>query len=338
MLTMRLRDDAELQELMGQIGDLLKEAIGKSRGLSHELSPTVLYQSDLGETFEWLAHQVQGKHGLVVHVEVRGRIEPRSEALRAFLYKAAQELLFNVVKHAAVTEARLRVQRVRDFVWLTISDKGRGFDSRALARTGGFGLMSIRERVELLGGRMRIKSAVGKGSTFLISVPESQGPSTAVAMESPAAQPQEQFEAVQIAAAPSADRSLRVLLVDDHKVVREGLAALLSSEQDIDIVGQAANGREAVEMAAELRPDVIVMDVAMPVMGGGEATRRIKQRLPQTRIIALSMFQETAMAQKMRKAGAEAYLLKTVPAEELLAAIRGVLHDADRNPPDAELA
>ena len=103
---------------------------------------------------------------------MRGRIEPQSDALRAFLYKAAQELLFNVIKHASVEEARLRVQRVRDCVWLTISDRGRGFDSHTLTKTGGFGLFSIRERVEMLGGRMRIKSALGKGSTFLISVPD----------------------------------------------------------------------------------------------------------------------------------------------------------------------
>ncbi len=72
-----------------------------------------------------------------------------------------------------------------------------------------------------------------------------------------------------------------------------------------------------------LQPDVVVMDVAMPVMGGEEATRRIKRRLPEIRIIALSMFEEAPVAEKMRKAGAEAYLLKTSPVEELLAAIRG---------------
>ena len=104
--------------------------------------------------------------------------------------------------------------------------------------------------------------------------------------------------------------------------MREGLAALLGEQQDLRVVGQAANGRDAVGLAWELRPDVIVMDVAMPVMDGDEATRQIKRRLPQTRIIALSMFEEVEMAEKMRKAGAETYLLKTAPSEKLLAAIR----------------
>jgi signal transduction histidine kinase len=173
-LQARVRGDAALEELADQVGVLLREAIGKSRSLSHELSPAVLYQGDLGETFEWLARQFEAKHGIVVHVEIRGRIDPRSETIRAFLYKAGRELLFNVAKHAGVGEARLRLQRVRRRVWLTISDKGRGFDLRALGTTDGFGLLSIRERVELLGGRMKIRTSAGKGSTFLISVPDSE--------------------------------------------------------------------------------------------------------------------------------------------------------------------
>lgn len=328
MLNTRIRGDVHLQELVDQIGDLLKEAIGKSRGLSHELSPAVLYQSDLGETFEWLARQVEAKHGLIVHVEIRGRIDPRSEPIRAFLYKAAQEMLFNVVKHAGVTEARLRLQRVRGCVWLTISDRGRGFDPGTLGKTGGFGLLSIRERVQLLGGRMRIKSSMRKGSTFLISVPDQEIASSEGAVKLAPVKAVRELKTIP-SCVEMTDHRLRVLLVDDHKIVREGLVALLGPEQDIDIVGQAANGREAVEMTNDLQPDVVVMDVAMPVMGGDEATRHIKRHLPQTRVIALSMFAERSVAEKMHKAGADTYLLKTSPAEELLSAIRGVRRDPD---------
>ncbi|HQI28460.1 MAG TPA: PAS domain-containing protein [Sedimentisphaerales bacterium] len=167
-----LQSDDELHGLLSQVGDLLREAIEKSRSLSHELSPMVLYQSDLGETFEWLARQVQAKHGLNVRVEVRGRIEPQSEALRAFLYRAARELLFNVVKHAGTDEACLRLRCVRGRIRLTIADRGRGFDSKVTHAAEGFGLMSIRERVEMLGGRMRIRSRPGRGCILLLWVPD----------------------------------------------------------------------------------------------------------------------------------------------------------------------
>lgn len=109
--------------------------------------------------------------------------------------------------------------------------------------------------------------------------------------------------------------TLRVLLVDDHKIVRQGIRALLAEEADIEVVGEAGNGREAVDLANQLVPDVIVMDMAMPVMAGDEATRQIKLHLPETRVVALSMFDDTRVADRMRRAGAAAYLLKTVPSE-----------------------
>ena len=157
---------------------MLREAIDRSRSLSHELSPAVLHQTDLDDTFEWLAHQMESKHGLTVHLEMRGRVKSPSQTLRAFLYKTAQELLFNVTKHAHTNEARLRLQRRRGRLCLTISDTGRGFDPRAMAKTTGFGLFSIRQRVELLGGRMKMRSVPGRGSTFLVCVPDAESSPT----------------------------------------------------------------------------------------------------------------------------------------------------------------
>jgi len=172
LLDGRVRSDEDLVETVRQVKQMLKDAIEKSRNLSHELGPAVLSQCGLDDTFEWLAQQMESKHGLVVHVQTRGPIHSPSEPVRMFLYRAAQEILFNVIKHAEVSEAKLRLKRVRNQLRLTISDKGQGFDLRSLAHTAGFGLLSVRERAELLGGRMRIKSAMGKGSTFLIAVPD----------------------------------------------------------------------------------------------------------------------------------------------------------------------
>jgi PAS domain S-box-containing protein len=329
LLSNRVPKNPATRDTIAQLDQILKDSIEKSRSLSHELSPAVLYQSDLGETFEWLARQLKAKHGLTVDVESRGRIESQSEPLKAFLYKTAQEILFNVVKHACVKEARLRVQRMHGRVWVTISDPGRGFDPRSLGRTGGLGLLSIRERIELLGGRMKIRSAPGRGSTFLIAVPDGEEGKNAGRAEGKRGRSDEvrTFLRSEVPSfSPSAlhsDHRLRVLLVDDHKVMREGLAALLNEQSDLAVVGQAGNGREAVDLAYQLEPDVVVMDAAMPVMAGDEATRQIKLHLPNVRIVALSMFEGADMAEAMRQAGAEAYLLKTRPSDELLAAIRG---------------
>jgi PAS domain S-box-containing protein len=324
MLNNQVRNDKTLQAMVGQIKQLLVESIGKSRSLSHELSPPALGQSDLREIFEWLAEQEKTKHGLIVHIDSAGPMEVGSDALNAFLYKTVQEMLFNVIKHAKVKEAYLRLRRRHGSLWLRVSDRGRGFDPQELGKTSGVGLLSVRERIELLGGHMKIKSAPGKGSVFIISVPDPGPPKLAA----------EETEPVGEAALPAAvarkkkrvkhmtGRRTRVLLADDHRVMREGLAAMLDEEQDIEVVGQAGDGREAVDLACQLAPDVVVMDVAMPAMAGDEASRQIKRHLPNTRIIALSMFEDAHVVQRMRRAGAEAYLSKTGPAEDLLAAIR----------------
>jgi DNA-binding NarL/FixJ family response regulator len=116
---------------------------------------------------------------------------------------------------------------------------------------------------------------------------------------------------------------VRVLLADDHEIVREGLRSLLSDEGDFEVVGEAANGREVVDLAGRLKPDVVIMDISMPLLEGDEATRQIKTHLPHTRVIALSMYDEPERMETMHKAGAERYLLKTAATEELVAAIRG---------------
>jgi signal transduction histidine kinase len=160
------------RQLLEEADEALKEAIQESRSLSQDLSPAVLHMNDLTGALEWLAHRVQVQHGLTVHLSARGDVVLQSEGLTTFLFRAAQEMLFNVVKHAQVNEATVRVRRLGRCVCLCVSDKGQGFNPQELKETTGLGLLGIRERVELLGGRMTIKSVVGKGSRFYIVVPD----------------------------------------------------------------------------------------------------------------------------------------------------------------------
>lgn len=117
---------------------------------------------------------------------------------------------------------------------------------------------------------------------------------------------------------------IRLLLAEDHTILRQGLAHLLSQESDIEIVGEAANGEVAVALASQVHPDVILMDMGMPLMNGIEATRRIHRDFPEIRIIGLSMYDEIEHAEAMLAAGASRYLSKTGPADQLIALIREV--------------
>jgi two-component system, NarL family, response regulator NreC len=119
-------------------------------------------------------------------------------------------------------------------------------------------------------------------------------------------------------------KRIRILLADDHAVVRQGFKMILSAQPDMEIVGEAGNGREAVELAEQLRPDIVVMDVAMPELNGIEATRRLSASAPHSRVVALSMHKDSVYVRETLRAGARGYLLKDSPAPDLLAAVRAV--------------
>jgi len=113
-------------------------------------------------------------------------------------------------------------------------------------------------------------------------------------------------------------------LADDHAVVRQGFKMILAAQPDMEIVGEAGNGREALDLAGQLQPDVIVMDVAMPELNGIEATRRIADLSPRSRVLALSMHKDSVYVREILRAGARGYLLKDSISSDLLAAVRAI--------------
>jgi CheY-like chemotaxis protein/anti-sigma regulatory factor (Ser/Thr protein kinase) len=269
------------------------------------------------------------KHGITVEVQTNDRAEPEAEQVRLFLFEAVRELLLNAIKYAKVDTVHVRMDsRADGEVCVTVADNGVGFDpaqlgtASAIGGTGGFGLFSIKERLNYLGGNMGMEAAPGRGSRFTLIAP--------ARLSQPAeekAAPIPLFSA--LASKPSADRipaesdsKIRVIVADDHPVLRQGLARLLQEEPDIFVVGEAGDGRTAVDLTHKLKPDLVVMDVGMPIVNGLEATRQIRAKCPNVSVIALSMHEEPDMAASMREAGAAAYLTKGGPTERLIAVIR----------------
>jgi PAS domain S-box-containing protein len=314
-----------------QADELIDDSLKTSRSLTAELSPPILHEGTLAQVLHWLARSAKEKYGLTVTVLADEGADLRVPEMRILVFQAVRELLLNTAKHAGVDRASITLSRKGpDRAQIVVADEGAGFDwaQKAAEAAGGepgagLGLFSIRERLELMGGAMEIDSQPRRGTRITLTAPcpllkgavfaEAPG-GQAVAggyVAGPAIQPKPQNRNV-----------IRVLLADDHEVVRTGLTRLLQMEPDIEVVGQAADGQEALDAALQIQPDVILMDVSMPRMGGVEATRQIIQQMPSIKIIGLSMHEQEDVAASMKAAGAAAYLTKTSPPETLIAAIR----------------
>jgi PAS domain S-box-containing protein len=313
-----ISDTIPSQLALVDVGLILKESIEKSRRLSHELSPPVLYHSGLTGVLQWLGLRMDEQFDLKVELEVLTEPLLDNAPLKTFLFRSVQELLFNIVKHSKVNRARIVLSGSQTNISISVIDKGIGFDPGMLKESKvGFGLMTIRERASYIGGRLDIESAPGRGSHFRLTVPIHALNKDNATRQIFSAQTQSHNIEAHVQGVT------RVVFADDHHIMRQGLVNLVNTCPYIEVVGEAANGQEALELALHLRPDVVVMDISMPVMDGIESTRRIKAELPDVRVIGLSMHLDEQSARSIREAGAETYMVKTVSPKELLQAIYG---------------
>jgi PAS domain S-box-containing protein len=300
-----------LEEARVEIG----EAIAAGRTLSFELAPPEVIAARLGPAVTWLADRMWTKYGLKVRVTADAGADVERKDVRMLLFESLREILFNVVKHAHVDSAEVRLAMdADDMLVITVTDHGAGFDLAALdeGRTGnsGLGLLSIRERLALLGGRLEIESWPGRGTQFQLVSPRLsplQGVSDNAATRTPAA--------------PS---PLRILLVDDHPGTLAALRSALSQYPELHIIGDARNGLDAIAQANTLRPDVVLMDISMPIMDGVDATRSIHAALPSIQVIGLSGFEKTPDPHPIELAGAVAYFQKDADMRRLIEHVLGL--------------
>ena len=272
------RNPEKVQQAVVELDEILGQSIELTRSLTSELSPPILHKGGFVPALEWLAHWMKERHGLEVNLKLdRSSFSIESEDIGILLFQAVRELLLNVVKHAGVSRAHVSVDTVQEMVRIQVSDSGVGFDpAKVQTQSDRFGLFSIRERLNSLGCHVQAESAPGKGASITLLVP----------LQKPAGPQREQLQA-----ASRKPRPIRILVVDDHAIMRQGLTHMLKAQPDMDVVAEASDGQSAVKMARQFLPDVIVMDMSMPVMSGSEATRIIHSEMPDIQVIGLSMFE-----------------------------------------------
>lgn len=325
---------AKAEAIVDQTEQVVDQALDYSRTLMAELSPTVLQEHGLPSALTWLGTQMQ-RHGLAVTVDLGGtnRLSlPEEHAL--LLFQSVRELLMNALKHAKCKAVVVRVHTVDNTLHLQVRDDGIGFDvmaknitSSASTLSSGFGLFSIEERMRDLGGWFDLESTPGQGTSATLTVELKRPTAAGDGLIHPTTAPR--FLPQRRVLWNSA--SIRILLVDDHAMVRQGLRTMLESYPGVQVVGEACNGEEAVQAAEMLQPSLIVMDINMPKMNGIEATAAIKTRFHDIIIIGLSVQAGGANAEAMTKAGAAMLLTKEAAVDELYERIQQVVKEAQHD-------
>jgi len=334
----------ECGEFIEQTEDVLDESLRYTRTLIADLCPPVLHEFGLLAALRWLAEHML-RYNLTVTIEApESPLPPIPEGQAVLLFQSVRELLINIAKHARTNQACVTLHCQAAVVRLEVQDAGCGYDllydgTSAMAAskspssaTSKFGLFSIRERMKALGGWFEIKSAPGKGTTAILILPVAANPecSEVQTVSSNALASPPSSGLLPGADRPSPDHgkaTIRVLLVDDHAMLRQGLRSIVDGYHHLHVVGEASNGLEAIEAVRQLRPDLVVMDINMPKMNGIEATKHIKEEFPETVVIALSIHEGTEVSQAMKNAGISGYLMKEAAVDELCHAIENAMHN-----------
>ncbi len=275
---------------------LSRDALDEARAIVSRMA-AVPPDVALGDAVDRLVSRFRAETGLTIDLDLRldsAGVLPRESQL--VLLRCLQEALANVRKHAAATRIGVRVSSTPDgAAQLAVTDDGRGFD--VAARRDGFGLDGMTERVALAGGELDVSSSHGGHDTGRAAARNTRGQGDRV--------------------------MIRLLIVDDHPVVRAGLVGILSDEPGFEVVGEASDGEQAVRIAAATRPDVVLMDLRMPGVGGVGATAQITAA-GKSKVLILTTYETDDQILAAIEAGASGYLLKASPQAEIVAGIRSV--------------
>ncbi|HKP00784.1 MAG TPA: response regulator [Nitrospiraceae bacterium] len=308
--------DGETRRILQEADQLIHQSLDYTRSLVSELTPQALYEHGLGAALQWLGDQMSRQQILkvVVSLDVPTLQLPETDAV--LLFQSIRELLFNVFKHGRTDQAYVAIGHVQNKLSITVSDRGCGFDISRLKddRSDRFGLFSIRERMMAIGGTFDVQSVPGKGTVASLQLPYPMFGGQITGTEVTADQRR--------IPAKHAATPLRVLIVDDHQMVREGLCCILEEYDDLTVVGEASTGEQALQLVGMLQPDVVIMDMHMPGWNGAESTRRILKEYPATVVIGLSIQSDPQVAQSMLEAGVAAFLPKETIGNELYATIQ----------------
>ncbi len=321
--------DAEAQQTLRESLVLNQEIATEIRTLSYLLHPPLLDELGLSSAARWYATGFTKHTGIPIDIEVPQEMERLSPDAEVAIFRVLQESLTNVHRYANTPKARLRISTTADEIKVEIEDYGKGlqaarakFPQESVARLG-VGIQGMTERIRQLGGRLDITSGAKRGTLVIATIP---------LRASQVAAPAASQVSAGTASLPSAASSVaehhqrqQILIADDHEMVRRGVRNTLQSEPDLEICGEAVDGQDAVDKASKFRPDLVILDINMPVLNGLVAVRQILRHCPTTKIVIFSVHDSEQPRQEARAAGAHGFVSKGEDSRELVRVVRHVL-------------
>jgi len=325
--------DQESQRLLVECVTLSNQVSDEIRTLSYLLHPPLLDELGLSSAVRWYAEGYERRTGIKVEVKIPldfGRLSPDVEVA---LFRVMQESLSNVQRYSESPRAYVRLKRLSsDEIQVQIGDFGKGMHPATLntsthtAAPLGVGIQGMRERMRQLGGKLEITSRLKHGTLVTATLP----------MVHPQANPSAESitnTTVESATnrgtdtpAPSRDTPRKqILIADDHEMLRRGIRNALEDRQDWQICGEAVDGQEAVNKVNTLRPDLVILDINMPVLNGLAAVRQILRNRPQTKIVIFTVHDSEQTIKEIQAAGAHAYVSKNDASDALLRVVEDLL-------------
>jgi len=321
-----------------EVNRLLLESIGLSndvnkeiRTLSYLLHPPLLDELGLPSAVEWFTQGFQNRTGIHVKVDIPSNFVRLTPDAEVALFRIVQESLANVHRYSGSDTAFVRAHSDHAKVCLEIGDFGKGMGKGSTKTAGtpvvplGVGIQGMRERVRQLSGTLEITSRPGKGTLVTAVLPVStQRTESSESYENHKIQ---EASFVPIAEAPESNGwRKRVLIADDHDVLRRGIRTMLESDPDLEVCGEAVDGQDALEKTLAQAPDLVILDINMPVMNGLDVLRQIVRHRPQTKVLAFSVHDSEQIVEEILAAGAHSYLSKATAGQHLVHEVHSLLN------------
>ncbi|HET9401493.1 MAG TPA: response regulator [Candidatus Acidoferrales bacterium] len=320
---------AEVRGKVRECNDLVRSIGDEVRTLSYLLHPPLLDECGLSSALMWYAEGFEKRSGVEVKLDVPPNFPRLCMDAETALFRVVQESLTNVHRYSGGSDAQIRIRAEGKEVLLEVVDHGKGIpanntqEGRGAVRSLGVGIPGMRERIRQLGGSLEVESdATGTRVTAIL--PVEMVPAETVANHANG----NGTAASRILGARASGEGVArrtVLVADDHEVMRRGVVQLIETQQEFAVVGEAMEGREAIAKTKELHPDIVILDVNMPGLGGLNAATQILRECPETKILFFTVHDSRQVVREILNVGAHGYLSKARAGSDLLDAVRTVL-------------